>query len=127
MSRKNPQIWEALEDAGVVLLARVEDHDGNLLTQAATTSIAWEVFDTSDNDASVDSGSLTVADVIFDTAQSGGNWPYTDGYTFRWDMPATNLPNGGRRYVVEIMATPASGEVFPIGLYHIDAYNRRGG
>lgn len=127
MSLKDPQIWHVMEDTGVLLLARVEDWDGNLLAQAGVTTITWSVFDTSDNNALVATNTIAAADVIFDTAESGGNWPYTDGYTFKWNMPATNLPNGGRVYVVEIMVDPVSGENFMIGPYYIHSHNRRGG
>lgn len=129
MSLRDPQPWEAMEDTGVLLLARVVDWDGNLLTQANTTSVTVTCYDK--NSTPPDKLELTatpaVADVIFDTEQSGGNWPYDDGYTFKYPMPATALPTGGHGYVVEVMITPASGEVFMLDPYHIDVINRRGG
>lgn len=106
-----PQTWHVYEDAGALLLARVLDWDGNLLTQAAVTSITYKCFDLTTG-AETGTGTLNKATVIYDTAQTGGNWPYTDGYNFRHMLAATCLPTGGHSYRVEVKITPASGEAF---------------
>jgi len=110
----SPQIWHIWEDSGVLLLARVQDWDGNLLTQDACTGIAYKVFDVDDNNAVTGSGTLTIGTVVFDTEQSGGNWPHSDGYNFKTMMAATAFPTGGHRYVAEIIITPTSGQPFPL-------------
>lgn len=110
----SPQIWHVWEDSGALLLARVEDWDGNLLTQAAVTAITYKVIDRDNNDEVVISGSLVKGTVVFDTEQEGGNWPYSDGYNFKWMCPATAFLTGGHRYVAEVMVDPASGEDFPL-------------
>lgn len=130
MSLRDPQIWEVMEDTGFVALARLLDMDGNLLTQANTTSIEAWCFDVDDNDTETLNTTPAKADVIFDAEQFGGDWPHTDvgdGYTFRYALPATAIPTGGHRHVVEVMITPLAGEVFMLDPYHIDVINRRGG
>jgi hypothetical protein len=103
-------------------LARVEDWDGNLLTQAACTGISYKIIDRDNNNAVTASGSLTVATVVFDAAQTGGNWPYSDGYNFKAMIAATAFPTGGHRYVAEVIVDPVSGEDFPLR-WILQAYN----
>ena len=112
---KDPPVAYAVSNRGVLILARVVDWDGNLLTQAACTGISYVVYDESDNDTPVGSDTLTVSAVVFNTAQTGGNWPYSDGYNFKWMMPATLVPTKGHLYRVEITVDPVSGEDFNIG------------
>ena len=130
MSLKHPTIHQAVEDCGALLLARCVDWDGNLLTKAAVTAITYKVYDLSTTPPSlVGSDSLDKTTVIFDSEQTGGNWPYDDGYNFKWMMPATLLPNGGRYYQVEIYVDPASGEDFllPAEGWKIRVKERLGG
>lgn len=122
---ESPQIWHIWEDGGALLLARVEDWDGNLLTQVACTGIAYKVFNVDNNNAVTGSGSLVVATVVFDTEQSGGNWPHADGYNFKAMFAATCFPTGGHRYVAEVIVDPVSGEDFAI-VWHLQAHNLRG-
>ena len=118
------KVWAVSEDAGALLMARVVDWDGNTLTQAGVTSITWKCFDRDDNDTMTDSGTLTKTEVIFDTPQLGNNWPYSDGYTFKWLLPKTALPNGGHRYKAEIIVTPTAGADYAFPLtWHLDADN----
>lgn len=125
-SPRSQQVWHIWEDMGALLLARVEDWDGNLLDQAACTGISYKVIDLDNNDEVTGSDDLVVATVVFDSAQSGGNWPYSDGYNFKWMCPATCFPTGGHRYVAEVICNPASGEDFPIGVWLLHAHNLRG-
>jgi hypothetical protein len=121
--RSAPTIWHVSQSTGKLCMARVIGWDGSLITQADVTSIAWNVVDESaEPAASVDSGSLTVADVIYDTAQSGDNWPYTDGYNFAYQFPASKFPNANRNYCVQILVTPASGEVYHIGPFYLHTH-----
>lgn len=103
------------------LMARVYGNDGNVLTQAAVTSIAYSVYllDERDKDSrTVVSGhsaaSVTVASAIFDTLQTDEFWTAdTTGYNFKHRPSiATNdiFTVAGRKYLVEYTITLTSGE-----------------
>jgi len=113
MTLQSPSEWPAVQLGGALLLARVVGWDGDLVTQASLSALTYEVFDL-ENGQSVANDTLTISEVIFDEAQSGGNWPYDDGYNFKFMLPATCLPNGAHRYMVEVWADPVSGEDFRI-------------
>lgn len=111
-------IWE---DTGLVCMARLVTDANVNVVQADISSIAYSVFDLVTRTADVISGtSLTVSAVIFDTLQTDARWS-TDstGYNFRWTVPATAFPTGGRSYRVEFKFTPASGQVFFVS-YEVD-------
>ena len=104
------------EDAGKTFLARILGPTGVYLTQAATSAIAYKVYD--QTGALTASGSLTVSSVVFDSLQ-GAN--YTDnrwtvdatGFNFLCDVPASAFPAPGT-YRVEITFTPVSGSAWPL-------------
>lgn len=105
-------VWE---DGGATNMARLKA-DGANVTQSVISSISYSVFDLdgSSPGTAVDSGSLTVANVIFDTLQTDGRWTADDtGYNFRHTIGASTLAEGNRRYLVEYIFTPSSAEVFP--------------
>ena len=109
----------AFEDTGVALMARVQIAGANA-EQADVTSITWKAFDTADTSTVAASGTLTVADVVFDTLQTDGRWTRdTTGYNFRHNLAASVLVGGGKTYRIEHAWTPASGEVFHT-VYEID-------
>jgi hypothetical protein len=103
----------AIEDSGIVLMARVQNISGTNITQGSVSGITYSVFDLVDGTAVVSGSSLTVSTVVFDTLQTPAIWTTdTTGYNFRHDAPATALPNGERTYRFEYKFTPTSGEVF---------------
>lgn len=102
---------QIFEDSGGICLARLIDGNGDNLTQANTTSITYKVYDKSETE--VATGTLTVADVIFDTLQTTLLWTRDDlGYNFKAELPATAFPSPNETYRAEFKVTPASGEVF---------------
>ena len=105
--------FQAWEDSGLQCMARVENWDGDLLLQADLGTITYKVFDVATK-VETGSDSLTVANVIFDTAQTNSGWPYDDGFNFKFLLPASAFPNGNRKYRVEFIVTPTSAEPFPI-------------
>lgn len=105
----------AWEDSGTSLMCRLRGVDGDLVARADLSSIAYSVFDEDDTDAEPDEGTLTVADVVYDTLQTDSRWTKDGtGYNFRWDTPAALLADGGRRYRFEVKFTPVSGEPFHV-------------
>lgn len=115
MARAEPFTSEIWEDSGPVLMARIFNHAGTLVTQASVSAIAYKVFDLSAPATATATGTLTVSSVIFDTLQAGVIWTSDSvGYNFRWATPASLFPTGGRTYRVEIVLDMASGEDIPI-------------
>lgn len=112
------------EDSPIVLMDRVTSVSGAAITQATITSIAYVVHEyASQQEAERDingsavgtAGTLTKTDVVFDTLQTGAPWTYdTTGYNFRFTLPGTRRPTGGKWHRVEVTFTPSSGEAFPI-------------
>jgi len=105
--------FDAYPAGGLSLMARIQDWSAVDILQAGVTSIAWTSYDKADVSAVVASGTLTVADVIFDTLQTDARWDVdSTGYNFRWDAPATVAPASAKHYQILLTFTPASGAVF---------------
>lgn len=105
-------VWE---DCGATNLGRLVSIDGEYITQAVVASIQREIFDLDSDtpDVAVDSKALVVADSVFDTLQTDGQWREdVVGYNFRDVVAASILSTGGHNYQVEYLFTPASGEVY---------------
>ena len=110
------------ENGGAVLMARITGASGAAITQSSLSSITYKVFDASSKTPYdlLTSGTITIGSVIYDTLQTGAPWTAdSTGYNFLWTAPASafpNLSNGlnpdQHLYRVEILFTPASGEVF---------------
>jgi len=93
------------------ILARVHQ-DGDLITQAGITSIAYAVYDRSAT--LVGDGSLDVGDCVFDTLQTDLRWTVDrTGYNFLGVIPGELFETGGN-YTVTVVFTPADGSTFPI-------------
>lgn len=102
------------EDSGAYLMARVLGGDGSAVAQADISSIAYSVYDMDDT-SSPATGTLTVANVVYDSLQTDSRWTEdTTGYNFGWSAPASLFPSGSKVYLVEIALTPASGEVLHV-------------
>jgi len=116
---------QAFRDDTLALVARVYDHAGTLVTQAAIESIAYSAYLLDDNDADARMAitghadvPLDAADVIFDTLQNDALWTAdSTGYNFR--HTPDNSENeifavAGRRYLVEYTITPVTGPPFKV-------------
>ncbi len=105
----------AFEDSGHSIMARITGNSATNIAQADITSIAYTIHDMTDNVTTEASGTMTVATVVFDALQTDARWTEdSTGYNFRYDIPASELPNGDRTYRFEIIFNPASGENFSI-------------
>jgi len=101
----------APEDTSVSNMARVHA-DGVNLTQATTSSVTWKYWDKADSGTVIDSGSLTVSSVIFDTLQTDARWDEdATGYNFKHDVANTAMASGGKTYRFEYKLTATSGAV----------------
>ena len=101
------------------LMARVTGSDAVAITQAAIASIAYAVYDLADTSAAVDSGTLTVADVVFDSLQTDARWTEdSTGYNFRWQLDGSQIDNFDvasgaeqkKRYRAEAVLTDTAGD-----------------
>jgi len=101
---------EIYEDGTPVILARITGTANTAITQGTVSSIAYTITDTSTNTV-VDSGSLTVANVVYDTLQTDAVWTNdSTGYNFKWLPSASSFPTGGVTYAVELQITASGGE-----------------
>lgn len=90
-------------------MARIQ-HLGANVKQADITSITYTVIDS--GGATPNSGTLTVADVIFDTLQTDSRWTEdATGYNFRHTVPAAGFDAAGT-FQIKYIFTPASGSPF---------------
>lgn len=104
------------EDTPVALMARVTGEDAALITQASIDSITIDVYRMVGSSAVAvgTQGSLTVADVVFDTLQTDSRWTEdSTGYNFRYTVPAARFATAGR-HRIEFWFTGADGSVFPL-------------
>ena len=98
-------------------MGRIRGTDGALIVQADITSIAYNVYDLdgATPHTATTTGTLTVADVVFDTLQTDERWSADGlGYNFRADVAASVPAHGGHTYLIDWNFTPASGEEFPV-------------
>lgn len=98
-------------------MGRVVGSDNALLQQADVSSIAYRVMDSEDATATPSTGSLTVADTIFDTPQTSSDdsrWPASapsGGYNFGGVIPGSAFAAGGKKYFVQVDATLSDSSV----------------
>ncbi len=97
------------EDGTCTLLARVYGASGTAITQATCSSIAYTITDTT-NSTVVDSGSLTIASVVYDTLQTDAIWTRdSTGYNFKWTPAYTSFPTPSVTYAAEALVVTTSG------------------
>ena len=122
MTQASDIFGTVFKNASATLLGRIVDGDGNAIQQADLSSITYSVYllDDSDPDAATvvaghDGASLTIADVIFDTLQTGGIWDVdATGYNFKHILDvSTNqaFAEAARNYQIRYELTPTSGQV----------------
>lgn len=101
------------EDGNCYILGYVTDlTDGAAVQQADLSSIALKVFDSKlpGEDATYD-GTLTIANVIFDTLQTGFGWTGTVGFNLKVLVTPAMIPRGGTTYRFEFKFTTTGGLV----------------
>ena len=103
----------AYEDGGVSLMARHRGNDGAYITRTSLNSISVKVFDKSDPSTTLQSTTLNVSTVVFDTLQTDTRWTKdSTGYNFRHDVPGSWLESGNKTYRIEYKFDPVAGEDF---------------
>lgn len=103
--------WFGSAHCAAAFLARMVGFNAAPWTRADLATIDYKVFDADHGGALVASGTLVIADVIYDVpVTNDGAWPYADGYNFRAILPGTCFPAGGRLYIVEFYFTTAAGQ-----------------
>lgn len=108
-------VWE---DSKVVEMARFLVA-GVAGVQSDIATIVRKIFDLSNNNIEIDSDNLVVANVIFDTLQTGGRWTKDPiGYNFLDQVPYTSFPTGSHRYRVQYLFTGGGGTRFYIVYEH---------
>jgi hypothetical protein len=109
------KIFRPNEDNCFFLMDRIYGTSATVVTQATISSIAYKIT-RMDTESTVDSGSLVVATVIFDTLQTA-EWLEDDkvtaidstGYNFGWWVTADKLTVGGIQYIADVTFTPTTG------------------
>jgi hypothetical protein len=112
---------KGLEDNPITLMDRVRSIADVNITQASVTAITYRVFEyATQAEAEQDIGSsevgttgtLTVNSVVYDTLQTAAPWDSTidaTGYNFRFTLPGSRRPTGGKWYRVQVTFDMASG------------------
>lgn len=111
----------AFKNGTVVFMARIVDSDGDDIQQADVSAVKYSVYEIDpcrpDNLAVVDGhddATLTVADVIYDSLQTGGLWTVDEeGYNFRHEIDVSQdeaFPKAGAQYQVRYELSPTSGQ-----------------
>lgn len=121
MPNANDIYGTAFKNGSAVLMARIVDSDGENIEQAGVSAIEYSVYELDpcrpDNLTVVaghDGVELDVADVVFDTLETGGLWTVDEtGYNFRHEIDVTGseaFPKAGARYQVRYEITPVGGQ-----------------
>lgn len=102
-------------------LAHVVGNAGTDITQASLTSITCKVFDESSAtpDTAVSSPTITISSAVFDTLQTDARWSVDDdGYNFRNTIAGSVVAGDARRFRIEYLFTPTSGDAFTLIHFH---------
>ena len=100
------------EDSPAQCLARVVGNDGSAIQQGDYGSITYAVFE-EDTTTAIATGTLTVADVVFDAYQTDARWSVDDtGYNFRTTIAASDFTAGDGVYRIEFLFSPTGQEQF---------------
>ena len=112
MIYRHTVIWE---DSGYTVLARILGHDGTAITQSDVSgTIAWTVAERSAPDTVVTSGTVAIADTVYDALQTNdARWTKdTTGFNFAAAMAVDTVPTGSKTYHLRFTFTPSSGAVY---------------
>jgi hypothetical protein len=121
MSQANDIFGTAFKNGTAVLMARIVDAAGANVLQAGIAAIEYAVYELDpcrpDNLAAVsghDGVSLTVANVIYNSLQTGGLWTIDEvGYNFRHEIDVSTaeaFPKAGTQYQIRYELTPTTGQ-----------------
>jgi hypothetical protein len=121
MSQANDIFGTAFKNGTAVLMARIVDAAGANVLQAGIAAIEYAVYELDpcrpNNLAAVaghDGVSLTVANVIYNSLQTGGLWTVDEvGYNFRHEIDVSTaeaFPKAGTQYQVRYELTPTMGQ-----------------
>jgi hypothetical protein len=100
------------EDSPAQCLARVVGNDGAAIQQSDYGAITYAVFE-EDTTTAIATGTLTVANVVFDAYQTDARWTVdATGYNFRTTIPASDLTAGDGVYRIEFLFSPTGQEQF---------------
>lgn len=100
-----------------LMMARITGRDGSFdsaaVTQSDVSSITYTVVDANNDHTQTVGGSLTVADVFYDTLQTGDIWT-TDstGFNFAHMLSSAAIDKENHQYIVEYTVTLTDGTVF---------------
>lgn len=111
----------AFKNGTALLLARIVDSAGANVQQAGIAAIEYSISeldpclpDQLTPVAGHDGVELDVADVIFNTLQTGGLWTVDEvGYNFRHEIDVSEseaFPKAGAQYQVRYQLTPTAGQ-----------------
>lgn len=102
---------QTFEGNDATVLSRV-DFNGSNIQQADLSSIGYKIYKKNDPGTLIDSGTLTVANVIFDTLQTDSIWTQdSTGYNFKTTVAGANLADPDVIYRVEFQLTGTGGEL----------------
>jgi len=111
------------EDSTFAVMLRLQV-DGVNATQSVLSAITWKAWDEQSTGTVYASGTLTVADVVFDTLQTDGRWSAdATGYNFRHDITQATFTDPGR-YLIEYTVTMTGGNSFIAGPVVINVQGR---
>ena len=112
------------ERSTVQLLARVENPDGSLVTQASLSAVNRQIHKIANGQATKISTEVpeTIADVIFDTLQNPDSWSIDGtGYNFAAWLDYDDLPEAAT-YRVEYEFVTTGGERYWGAVFEITAH-----
>lgn len=110
--------YHGLAGHAAAFLARLVGWNGTALVQADVSGLAYKVFDLDAEGQQTGTGTLVVANTVFDALQLDAAWTAAGGdgtgYNVKAVLPGSCFPNPNHHYQVELHATPASGEAFVV-------------
>jgi len=96
------------EGCNFTCMARMVGDDNTAIIQSSVSSIAGKVFDKDDASDTGTALTVAVATSIFNTLQTDDRWTEdVTGYNFRFTVPGSAIPDGGKAYLVEFVFTMA--------------------
>ena len=108
------------EDTPVDLMAYVLASDRQAVQQADLASITYKTFDADTPGTVENNGTLTIANVVFDTLQTDAGWTVgvnrdgSTGYNFLFPAPGTLFSTGGKTIHAEVTMTETGGATYTL-------------
>ena len=100
------------EGCNFTCMARMEGADAAAITQSSVSSIDGKVFDKNSSTDTETTLTVAVATSVFNTLQTDARWDVdATGYNFRFTVPGSSIPDGGKTYIVEYVFTMADGSI----------------